>query len=183
MLHPKGFSCLALGLPTARLLHSLTRLSWRVSFCLIAFNFGGHMRGARSLVPGLISALCLAGPVQAQQVSVVSYVCNIEGAEAQLTAQVQAVSPAGVFLGPQGQFGGAVGTNEVNYYYQGSLVSATGARYSFTGENQFADFVDLNTNDRFRVQMIVQGQMLLMIINPQGPGPVQYLCQSAGQQQ
>ena len=107
--------------------------------------------------------------------------CNIEGAPAQLTAQVQAVSPAGVFMDGAGMFAGSVPTGEVNYYYQGTLVSVTGARYSFQGENQFADFVDLNTNDRFRVQFIVQGPQLLMIVNPQGPGPVQYLCQAAGQ--
>jgi PQQ-dependent catabolism-associated CXXCW motif protein len=30
------------------------------------------------------------------------------------------------------------------------------------------------------VQFIVQGQQMLMIVNPFGPGPVQYLCQQAG---
>lgn len=140
------------------------------------------MRGASALATGLISAICLAAPAQAQRVTTVTYVCNIEGAQAQLTAQVQAVSPAGVFLDSGGMFGGSISTGEVNYYYQGTLISQTGGRYSFSGENQFADFLDLNTNDRFRVQMIVQGQMLQMIINPQGPGPVQYFCQMTGQQ-
>ena len=107
--------------------------------------------------------------------------CNIEGAPAQLTAQVQAVSPAGVFMDGAGMFAGSVPTGEVNYYYQGTVVSAT-SRYSFQGENQFADFVDLNTNDRFRVQFVIQGPQLLMIVNPFGPGPVQYLCQLQGQQ-
>ena len=109
------------------------------------------------------------------------YACNIEGAPAQLTAQVQAVSPAGVFMDGAGMFAGSVPTGEVNYYYQGTVVSAT-SRYSFQGENQFADFVDLNTNDRFRVQFVIQGPQLLMIVNPFGPGPVQYLCQLQGQQ-
>ncbi len=140
------------------------------------------MRTASALAAGLLSAICLTGSVHAQQVSTVVYICNIEGAQAQLTAQVQAVSPAGVFMDGAGMFGGAIGTGEVNYYYQGTLISQTGGRYSFTGENAFADFVDLNTNDRFRVQMNVQGQMLQLIINPQGPGPVQYLCQLAGRQ-
>jgi len=137
------------------------------------------MRRIHPLAAGLLSATCLTGTAQAQQVSVVTYLCNIEGAQAQLTAQVQAVSPAGVFMDGAGMFGGSVSTGEVNYYYQGTLISQTGARYSFTGENAFADFLDLNTNDRFRVQMIVQGQMLQLIINPQGPGPVQYFCQLA----
>lgn len=138
------------------------------------------MRTAYALAAGLVSTIGLAGTAQAQQVSVVTYVCNIEGAQAQLTAQVQAVSPAGVFQDSSGMFGGSISTGEVNYYYQGTLISQTGGRYSFTGENAFADFIDLNTNDRFRVQMIVQGQMLQLIINPQGPGPVQYFCQLAG---
>ena len=134
-----------------------------------------------AFIAALALALGLAAPAQAQQVTVVTYVCNIEGAPAQLTAQVQAVSPAGVFMDGAGMFAGSVPTGEMNYYYQGTVVSAT-SRYSFQGENQFADFVDLNTNDRFRVQFVIQGPQLLMIVNPFGPGPVQYLCQLQGQQ-
>jgi len=78
-----------------------------------------------SLSAGLILAICLTSPAKSAQVSVVTYVCNIEGAQAQLTAQVQAVSPAGVFLDSSGMFGGSVPTNEVNYHYQGTLVSPT----------------------------------------------------------
>ena len=123
--------------------------------------------------------LGFAAPLQAQQTTILSYTCDLGGAPAQLTAEVQAVTPAGVFMDPSsGQFGGAISTGEVNYYYQGSLVSAT-ARYSFTGENGFADFVDLVNNERFRAQMIVQGSQLLMVVNPHGPGPVQYLCQQS----
>ena len=135
----------------------------------------------RAFVAALASVIGLAAPTQAQQVTVVTYICNIEGAPAQLTAQVQAVSPAGVFMDGAGLFAGSIPTGEVNYYYQGTVVSAT-SRYSFRGENQFADFVDLNTNDRFRAQFILQGQQLVMIVNPFGPGPVQYLCQLQGQQ-
>lgn len=35
----------------------------------------------------------------------------------------------------------------------------------------------LAAGERFRVQFVVQGPQLLMIVNPFGPGPVQYLCQ------
>jgi hypothetical protein len=140
------------------------------------------MRTSSAFAAGLISAMCLMGSAHAQQVSTVVYICNIEGAQAELTAQVQAVNSAGVFMDSSGMFGGSVSTGEVRYYYQGTLISQTGGRYSFTGENAFADFLDLNTNDRFRVQMNVQGQMLQLIINPQGPGPVQYFCQLAGRQ-
>jgi hypothetical protein len=138
------------------------------------------MRAPFLFTATLIVAAGFAAGAGAQNVTVVNYVCNIEGVPAQLTAQVQAVSPAGVFMGQGGGFGGAIGTGEVNYYYQGQLISQTGGRYSFTGENAFADFVDLNTNDRFRVQLTVQGPILVLLINPQGPGPVQYMCQQAG---
>ena len=139
------------------------------------------MQNARAFVAGVVSMIWLAAPAHAAQVTTVTYLCNIEGAQAQLTAQVQAVNTAGIYLDSSGLFGGSIPTGEVMYYYQGSLVSVTGGRYSFQGENAFADFVDLNTNDRFRVQFVVQGPQLLMIVNPQGPGPVQYLCQMTGQ--
>jgi len=133
----------------------------------------------RALVAGFLSTVCFAVPAQAQRVAVVQLVCNIEGAPAQLTARVQAVTGAGVFVDASGLFAGSIATGDVNYFYEGSLTSATG-RYSFTGTNQFADFVDLTTNDRFRVQMVPQGAQLVLIINPQGPGPVRYLCQQGG---
>ena len=132
------------------------------------------------LAAGLISTLCLALPAQAQpKVAVVNYACNIEGAQGQLTARVQAVNEVGVFIDPRGGFGDTIRTGNVTFFYEGSLVSP-GGRYSFTGTNQFADFVDLITNDRFRVQMIPEGTQLMMIINPQGPGPVRYMCQQRG---
>jgi hypothetical protein len=149
---------------------------------MLGADLGGIiMRASRAFAASIVSAICLAVPGHAQQVSVVTYLCNIEGAPAQLTAQVQAVNTAGVFMDGAGMFAGSIPTGEVTYYYQGMVVSAT-SRYSFQGENQFADFVDLNSNERFRVQFIVQGPQLLMIVNPFGPGPVQYLCQLQGQQ-
>jgi PQQ-dependent catabolism-associated CXXCW motif protein len=127
----------------------------------------------------LMAAVGMAGPIHAQQTTNVTYNCNIEGAPARLTAQVQAITPADVCIDPNsGKFCGAISPGEVNYYYGGTLVSAT-ARYSFTGVNGYADFVDLIKNERFRVQMIPQGQQLLMVVNPQGPGPVKYLCQQS----
>jgi PQQ-dependent catabolism-associated CXXCW motif protein len=133
----------------------------------------------KTLAAGLISTLCLALPAEAQKVAVVNYVCNLEGAQAQLTARVQAVTSAGVFLDPSGLFAGSISTGDVNLFYEGAVTSAT-SRYSFTGTNQFADFVDLNANERFRVQFIAQGTQLLMIVNPHGPGPVRYMCQQRG---
>ena len=103
---------------------------------------------------------------------------QFNGAPGQLTAQVQAVNSAGVFMDSGGRFGGSIATGDVNYFYQGTLISQAN-RYTFTGTNGFADFVDLSNNTRFRVQMIVQGAQLLMII--EGPGREQYPCQMVGQ--
>ncbi|MCB1681294.1 MAG: hypothetical protein H6858_09990 [Rhodospirillales bacterium] len=123
-----------------------------------------------------VTALLVALPAFAQQVTTVSYVCDLGGAPAQLTAQVEAIGDAGIVQNGQGWVTGVIGTGDVNYHYQGELVSQT-ARYVFTGENQFADFTDMSTNDRFHVQMIAQGPLLTMVINPENPQPVMYQCQ------
>ena len=136
-------------------------------------------RGALALGAGFVTTIFLAAPAHAQRTAQINYTCDLGGVPAQLTAQVQAVTSAGVFIDPSGLFAGSISTGDVNYFYQGTVTSATG-RYSFTGTNQFADFVDLLTNDRFRVQLIIRGRQLLMIINPQGPGPTQHLCQQSG---
>src|SRR6185503_11986161 len=167
-----------------------SRSFWRI-ICPLSRPIDSHSRrtlavtirtlhNAGALAAGLVSTLCLAVPAQAQRTATVNFVCSIEGAPAQLTAQVEAVNEAGVRIDPSGLFGGSIATGNVNYFYQGALTSAT-SRYSFTGTNQFADFVDLIANERFRVQMIPQGTQLLLIINPQGPGPVRYMCQRGGE--
>lgn len=130
------------------------------------------------LAAAFSASLVFTAASVAQQTSTVSYVCNIEGAPAQLTAQVQAIDDAGRVVNSQGWITGVIGTGNYNLYYQGQLVSAT-ARYVFTGENQFADFTDLNTNARFRAQLIVQGQQLLLIANPETSQPARYVCQAS----
>ncbi len=130
------------------------------------------------LAAAFSASLVFTAASVAQQASTVSYVCNIEGAPAQLTAQVQAIDDAGRVVNSQGWITGVIGTGNYNLYYQGQLVSAT-ARYVFTGENQFADFTDLNTNARFRAQLIVQGQQLLLIANPETSQPARYVCQAS----
>ena len=131
-----------------------------------------------ALAAALLSTLSMSGPALAQRAAVFNWVCNLDGAPGQLTAQVEAISSAGVFVDPNGLFAGTIQTNEVNYHYQGTLVSAS-ASYVFTGENAFADFTDLSTSARFRVKFVAQGPKLLLIANPEGPQPAQYLCQMA----
>ncbi len=136
---------------------------------------------ATKIMKILVVALGLtsySGSSFAQQVSTVSYICDLGGAPAQLTAQVETIADTGIVQNSQGWITGVIGMEGVNYRYQGELASAT-ARYVFTGENQFADFTDLGTNERFRVQMISQGASLTMIINPETPQPLTYQCQQS----
>ncbi|MCL4679302.1 MAG: hypothetical protein KJ017_12000 [Alphaproteobacteria bacterium] len=120
--------------------------------------------------------ISVSAPVAAQNISTVSYICDLGGAPGQLTAQIETINTAGAVTNSDGWITGVIGTGETTTYYQGELVSAS-ARYVFTGENQYADFTDMNTNERFRVQMVAQGAYLTMVINPETPQPVTYQCQ------
>lgn len=124
------------------------------------------MKLARVPIAASIAALSLlgGGTALAQNTVVLTYACNIGGAQAQLTTEVTQVGD---------------GAGGYNLQTTGQLVSQA-ASYSFTGENAYADFTNLNANERFRVQFVVQGNQLLLIVNPQGPGPVQYVCQRTG---
>lgn len=125
------------------------------------------------------STIACVGPLSAAQVSAVQYVCDIGGMQAQLTAQVEVVGGTGRVVGPDGSITGVIGTGDSNVYYQGQLVSQT-ASYTFTGENEYADFTESNTYERFRARMQVQGNYLVITVNPFGPQPVQYGCQQVG---
>ncbi|MEO0551550.1 MAG: hypothetical protein AAFZ91_16670 [Pseudomonadota bacterium] len=118
-------------------------------------------------------------PMATAQTSVVQYMCDIGGMQAQLTAQVEVVGTAGRVIGSDGSITGVIGTGESTVYYQGQLVSQT-ASYAFTGENEYADFTEISTYDRFRARMQVQGNILLITVNPFGPQPTQYACQQVG---
>ena len=121
----------------------------------------------------LVAFLALSATPAAAQVSFVEYQCDLGGAPAQLSAKVEQVQSGAVWRD------GSTIMDGSDLYYEGQLVSAS-ARYSFTGTNGFADFIDLNTNDRFRVQFILQGNYLQMIINPGQDNAVQYMCQKTG---
>lgn len=123
--------------------------------------------------------MALGAPAAMAQVSTVQYVCDIGGMQAQLTAQVEVIGGTGRVIGSDGSITGVIGTGDSNVYYQGQLVSQT-ASYTFVGENEYADFTDANTYARFRARMQVDGNYLLITVNPFGPEPVQYGCQQTG---
>lgn len=132
----------------------------------------------KSIVIG-VGALACSGIPAAAQVSTVQYNCDIGGMQAQLTAQVETIGGTGRVVGADGSITGVIGTGDSNVYYQGQLVSQT-ASYTFVGENEYADFTETNTYERFRARMQVQGTYLLITVNPFGPQPVQYGCQQTG---
>ncbi|GEM_PF-3328425 len=104
--------------------------------------------------------------------------CDLNGANGQLDMDVEIVSDYGITWGggSNPDITGVIGTGSYTLYTYGQLVSNT-AYYTFTGENNFADFVDHYYNERFRVQWQETQDSLIMIVNPFGPGPTQHSCQ------
>jgi hypothetical protein len=105
------------------------------------------------------------------------YDCDLLGVNGELTITVEAVSTAGVVFGsgPNPDITGVIGTGSVSYLTAGELRSPS-AFYVFTGRDDFADFVEINTSERFLVQWVINGRELNLIANPFGPGPTQHEC-------
>ena len=103
--------------------------------------------------------------------------CDLQGANATLQMDVEAVSTSGVTFGSGSSpsITGVIGTGGVTYFTAGEVRSAT-ALYTFTGDNNYADMVDQGTLQRFRVRWDSTQNGILMTVNPFGPGPVQYAC-------
>ena len=86
--------------------------------------------------------------------------CNLQGAPGTLTLAIERIQTS----------------TGVSIYTSGELVSNT-ARYVFSGEGQFADFVDIQRNERFRVRFDERPNGLVLVANPYGQGPASYFCQ------
>lgn len=132
------------------------------------------MRGLFSFVIGI---LIWAGDSAAGQVTNVQYVCNIEGERGILRAQLETIGGTGIVEGIDGDIG-VIGGQGSNTWVTGEL-RTNSAYYTFSGENQFADFLDQQTGARFRVQWVPQRGGLIIVVNPFGD-PVEYYCQNAG---
>jgi len=120
--------------------------------------------------------MILASPAFAQQQGTLSYACDIDGQRGQLIAQYEIIGSSGITSAPNGDITGVISTGESTIYYQGQL-NTPSARYSFTGENAYADFTDLGTYARFRVELITEGDHLALVVNPFGDQPLRYFCQ------
>jgi hypothetical protein len=115
----------------------------------------------------------------AAQNLMLEYRCDLGGAPARMVMQVQYVNSSGLSIrqGAVPSISGVFPTG-VLVYTSGEMRSAV-AGYSFVGENQFADFTTLGTNERFRVQWVLDpaNNGLWMVINPfAGAGAQRHFC-------
>lgn len=103
--------------------------------------------------------------------------CDLQGLNGQLVMDIEVISSSGITWGsgPDPDITGVIGTGGYTIYTDGELNSPTSS-YVFTGENQYADFTELNTFERFRVQWVEESNGITMIVNPFGPQPTQHFC-------
>lgn len=135
-----------------------------------------YMRAA--LFGALALMLGAAAPAGAQQRVALRYECDLNGAPGVMVLEARIYTGSGIAWGPgvNPDIIGVIPTGERNISFGGEMRSIS-ARYVFTGENQFADFTDMRTYDRFRVKFETLGAgRLRLVINPFGPGPTQHFC-------
>lgn len=136
----------------------------------------------RTAIPAACTAalLGLAGTAEAQVVTL-SYMCDLGGAPAQMLMAVEYQNAFNPLYNFKGNISGLFPAG-VTIYTAGEVASQT-ARYSFRGENDFADFTDLTSGERFRVQWVLDAQRngVWMKVNPFG-GTVTYFCALQGAQ-
>ncbi len=124
----------------------------------------------------------LATPASAQN-AVLSLSCNLGGVAAPMVMEVHYQQAFGLSQNQRGHISGIFPVG-VNVYTAGQIQQGQGVTYGFTGTNEFADFTEYPSLNRFRVKWVLDGQQngLWMIINPFGPGPAQHFCAYQGAQ-
>ncbi len=107
--------------------------------------------------------------------------CDLQGQIGVLTMNVEAIRTTGLTWGPgvNPDITGVIATGGFTYLTEGELRSSV-ALYRFTGENQFADFWDTASFERFRVQWVANNDDLIIVVNPFGPEPTQHFCTFQG---
>jgi hypothetical protein len=103
--------------------------------------------------------------------------CDLQGLTGQMVMDIEVISSTGITWGsgPDPEITGVLGTGDYTIYTDGELNSPTSSYY-FTGTNQYADFTEENTFERFRVQWVEESNGITMIVNPFGPQPTQHFC-------
>ena len=130
-------------------------------------------------IPVLAALLAtLAAPAPAQEVQL-AFSCDLNGAPAQMLMAVHYQQAFDWSQNYKGDISGVFPVG-VNVYTAGQIQSATGA-YTFTGENDFADFTDLVSGARFRVQWVLDPPRngVWMKVNPFG-GTTLHFCAFQG---
>jgi hypothetical protein len=104
--------------------------------------------------------------------------CDLNGQIGNMIMDIEAIGSSGVTwgAGPNPDITGVIGTGEYTLYVSGTLQSPN-AYYIFSGENQFADFTEVNTYERFRVQWVAEQDGLIVIVNPFGDAPERHYCE------
>lgn len=124
------------------------------------------------------------GPgAQGSNKALFTFDCDLQGVTGALTLEIEAVASSGVVWGPgpNPTITGVIGTGDYIYYTAGDLTSPV-ARYLFTGENDYADFVSTTSSERFLVQFVSAHPGLVLVVEPFGPAPSQIACVETGAQ-
>ncbi len=116
------------------------------------------------------------GSAATAQVTQVRYVCDIEGQQGLLRATLETIGGTGIVGSVNGDIS-VIGGQGSNTWVTGDLQTPT-AYYTFSGENQFADFTDTASGARFRVEWVPQPGGLVIVVNPFGQA-VRYYCQQS----
>ncbi len=158
------------------------------AFAACAFPFGNQDDAPAKAKPGGVSAPVPTNvpagspggpppPPSASNMARFTLDCDLNGMNGVLTMDVEAIDVTGAVFGPGANpdITGVIGTGEFTYVTAGELVSSV-AHYVFTGRNDFADFTELGTYERFRVQWLLHEGGLTMLVNPFGPGPATHDC-------
>ena len=124
----------------------------------------------------LAAAILIGLPATAQQAGSLHYTCDMDGIQADLTADFEIISladPAG-----EDTLLELASSRSSTVFYKGELNSPA-ARYIFNGENRIAEFTDVDTQERFLVQVDREGEGLRLTTNPHAENPRLYLCHAA----
>ncbi len=124
------------------------------------FTAFARLAGAAAL------AVCAGTGSASAQVKQHLLLCDLNGMQAQMLLNLEYVATSGVVGDPGSIPGiGVIGTGQYRVYTSGEVRSPSGY-YVFTGEGQYAEFTDMVSYDRFKVQFVDQRGGLLLIINP-----------------
>jgi hypothetical protein len=104
--------------------------------------------------------------------------CDLNGVIGVLTMEIEIIANTGITWGsgPTPDITGVISAGSNTILTSGTVVSPS-ASYTFMGRDNFADFREGQTNATFLVQWSSTPTVLLMIVNPFGPGPATHDCQ------